>query len=559
MRKLQYRAVTAALAAAIILSTTIFSGAQCYADSNDDYKYILSEFLEVGPAAHLDINVHGRNSENIDKALTEIYSSNGLQPFWIENGKPSQRATDIISVLENAESHGLDPSAYFVELINQHKDSKHPADMIRLDILLSIGMMRYVADQREGRIQARKINPVLFESASDVEVDWAVLRPAAFQAADMKVFLDQQAPPFLQYRELQKKLAEYRSLAASGGWPTIPHGETLKPGMDNPRVIKVRQRLAATGELAEDNLANTMFDPELEEAVKRFQKRHNLNADAAIGKLTLAAMNVTVKARINQIIVNMERYRWLKRDIQDRMVVVNIAGFQAYAGVPGNFDLSMPVVVGKLRHETPVFSDTIKYVDFNPYWNLPPSIARNETLPKLKQDSSYLQKHNMKIFQGWGDGAKELDATKIDWSKVSKKDMNQYHVRQEPGPDNALGTLKLVFPNKYDVYLHDTPAHELFKREKRAFSHGCIRMGRAVEMASWVLGGEEKGWGIERVKEVINTRKRKVVVLENPVPVHILYRTAFVDTNSNTLHFYDDVYGRDKILARVCCSHMLTE
>jgi len=274
-----------------------------------------------------------------------------------------------------------------------------------------------------------------------------------------------------------------------------------------------------------------------------------LNPDGVIGKQTMAAMNVSVTDRIEQIVINMERYRWLKRFNDDRLVAVNIAGFRAAAGKPGAFDLTMPVIVGKTYHATPVFSEIIKYVEFNPYWNLPASIARTETLPKLKQDPLYLQKHNMRIFQGWEEGAPELDATTMDWSKISERDMNRYRVRQDPGPNNALGTLKIMFPNKYSVYLHDTPAHGLFKQEQRAFSHGCIRMSRPAEMAAWVLGGEEKGWNVERVNKIVNDRERQVVVLDEPIPVYILYRTAFVNPEENMLHFYADIYGRDNLLA----------
>jgi murein L,D-transpeptidase YcbB/YkuD len=294
-----------------------------------------------------------------------------------------------------------------------------------------------------------------------------------------------------------------------------------------------------------------MFDKALEEAVKGFQKHHNLNPDGAVGSQTLAAMNVPVETRIDQIVLNMERYRWLKRArMGERLVAVNIAGFEAVAGKPEKLDVRMPVIVGKTYHETPVFSDTIKYVVFNPYWNLTPSIARNETLPKLRRDPNYLKKNNMRIFKGWGPDAPELDATTIDWSNVSKKDMNRYRVRQEPGPDNALGTVKLVFPNEYNVYLHDTPAHGLFTKEQRAFSHGCIRMARPAEMAAWVLGGAEKGWSLARVNEIISGRKRQVVVLDQPVPIYILYRTTHVDPKDNTLYFYEDIYGRDKLLAK---------
>jgi len=545
MRRLQH-----ATMAAIVLGTMIFSSAHSYAASKDAYQNVFIEHLEMGPATYLNLNAHGKTAADIDKRLTDIYLGNGLQPFWIRDGKPDMRATNILAILEDAESHGLNPDSYFIDKIHQYWNSKDAVGLVRLDILLTMGMIRYVADQREGRMEPREIDPKLFAAARDVEVDWDLLLQIAFAAPDIKAFLDQQAPPFLQYRELQNKLAEYRVLAVKGGWPSIPAGNALKPGMEDQRIKIVRKRLIATGELAPENMDSAGFDTALAEAVKRFQKRHNLKPDGVVGNQTLAVMNIPVAVRIKQIIINMERYRWLKRRMGDRLVAVNIAGFEVFAGKPGTIDLKMPVIVGKKYHKTPVFSDTIKYVVFNPYWNLPPSIARNETLPKLKKDPHYLEKHNMRIFQGWGPDAPELDATTIDWSKVSKKNMNRYRIRQDPGPNNALGTLKLVFPNKYNVYLHDTPSHGLFKRERRAFSHGCIRMDRPAEMASWVLGGEEKGWSIARINEIVASRKRKVAVLDQRIPVYILYRTAFVNPEDNTLYFYEDIYGRDQLLEK---------
>ncbi len=507
--------------AVMVLSSLVFCS-NSYADPGEVYQNAFIEHLDLGPASYLNIEAHGRSSADIDNKLTEIYHGNGLQPFWIKDGMPSSRAIDIISVLDDAGSHGLDPANYFADKIHKYWDSKDATGLVRLDILLTMGMMRYVADQREGRIAPREIDPVLFETARDTEVDWATLMQVAFETLNMKAFLEQQAPPALQYRELRKKLSEYRALAVKGGWPEIPTGATLKPDMEEQRVTIVRQRLVATGELVTENMVSAIFDESLVEAVKQFQNRHNLNSDGVVGKQTLAVMNVSVAERIEQIIINMERYRWLKRFNDDRLVAVNIAGFKAVAGKPGKFDLSMPVIVGKTYHATPVFSETIKYVEFNPFWNLPASIARTETLPKLKKDPLYLQKHNMRIFQGWDEDAPELDSTTMDWSNISAKDMNRYRVRQDPGPNNALGTLKIMFPNKYSVYLHDTPAHGLFKQERRAFSHGCIRMSRPAEMAAWVLGGEEKGWRLERVNEIVKNRERKVVVLDEPIPVYIL-------------------------------------
>ncbi len=535
----------------VILGVLIFYSSQSYATSKEAYQNQFIEHLEMGPATYLNLHAHGKDAADIDGLLTQIYHANGLQPYWIEDGRPGPRAADILAVLEDAQSHGLEPARYFVDKIHKYWDSKDTVGLVRLDILLTMGMLLYVADQREGRIEPREIDPELFATARDVEVDWEALRQMALEAPDMKAFLAQQAPPFPQYAELQTKLAEYREFAAKGGWPSIPPGETLKPDMEDQRVSTVRKRLVVTGELSPENMESAMFDAALEEAVKRFQERHNLKPDGVVGKQTLAAMNVSVNSRIEQIILNMEQYRWLNRSLaRERLVAVNIAGFRALAGTPEKFDLIMPVIVGKQYHQTPVFNDTIKYVVINPYWNLPASIARNETLPKLKKDPHYLTKHNMRIFQGWQADAPELDATTIDWSKVSKKDMNRYRIRQEPGPDNALGAVKLVFPNKYNVYLHDTPAHGLFEKEQRAFSHGCVRMGRPVEMAAWVLGGEEKGWSPARINELIAGGKRQVFVLDQPVAIYILYRTVFVKPEDRTLYFFEDIYGRDKLLAK---------
>jgi murein L,D-transpeptidase YcbB/YkuD len=535
----------------MVVGILIFCSAHGKAASKDAYQNALVELLAMGPATYLKISVHGKTAADIDKRLTDLYHTNGLQPFWIEDDKPGPRGADILAVLQDAESHGLDPAGYFVDKIRRYWESSDTAGLVRLDILLTLGMMRYVADQQEGRMEPREVDSALFASARDAEVDWDALRQMALEAPGMKAFLEQQAPPYPQYPELRKKLAEYRALVAKGGWPSIPEGKVLKPGMEDQRVKMVRKRLAVTGELDPKHTDSAVFDTELEEAVKRFQKRHNLKPDGVLGKGTQTAMNVPVASRIKQIVINMERYRWLKRTrMDDRLVVVNIAGFEAVAGKPGTFDLTMPVIVGEEYHKTPVFSDTIKYVEFNPYWNVTPSIARNETLPELKKDPRYLKKHNMRIFKGWEPDAPELDATTIDWSKVSKRDMNRYRIRQDPGPENALGTLKLVFPNSYNVYLHDTPTHGLFKLERRALSHGCIRMAKPAEMAVWVLGGEEKGWSLSRVNEIVASGKRHVAVLDQPIPIYILYRTAFVNPEDGTLHFYEDIYGRDELLAK---------
>jgi murein L,D-transpeptidase YcbB/YkuD len=280
--------------------------------------------------------------------------------------------------------------------------------------------------------------------------------------------------------------------------------------------------------------------------VKRFQYRHDLDQDGIIQEATLEAMNVTVEGLIRRIIVNMERWRWTTRDLGERHVLVNMAG-SALGGVQGGkLELLMPVSVGKTCHKTPVFSDMIKYVEFNPYWYVPRSIAREEFLPGLKQDRNYLQGKHIRLFSDWGSDTRGIDPTKVDWAKLGRS-ITRFRFRQDPGPWNALGAVKFVFPNKYGVCLHGTPAEGLFDGQEPAFSHGCIRVGKPAELAVFVLGGEDKGWTIERVEQMFSSGKRHVVRLEQPMPIHLAYSTVIVG-KGKVVRFLNDVYGRDELL-----------
>ena len=384
----------------------------------------------------------------------------------------------------------------------------------------------------------------------DNNIDPIELVRESRRTPDLTSYLDEQIPPFVFYQGLRNALAEYRALEAQGGWEFIPEGETLKPGMTDPRVSLIRKRLAITGDFESEDLKSTLYDDEVVAGVKHFQKRHGLANDGVLGKQSLAEMNVAVEKRIRQIRINMERWRWISRDTPSSVIAVNIAAF-ALAGVRAQqFEIRMPVIVGKEYHMTPVFSDQISYIEFNPYWNVPPSIAQKEMLPKLKKDAHYLEKRNFSLFESWQEDAKELDSISIPWATVTARDMARYKIRQNPGPNNALGTVKFMFPNQFNVYLHDTPSHGLFGRTKRTFSHGCIRVSQPAELASYILGGEEGGWGIEKVNDVIAAGERKVVRLDEPLPVYILYRTVMVDSDSEEVLFLRDVYGRDALLEK---------
>ena len=513
----------------------------------DGRQELMLHNLQLKPAAALNLSIHGITAAEIDEKLSAIYQRNNYQPFWIENGRIGQRAHAIREVLLKSGEHGLKQGDYLLSNIKQFWNSADLSSLFRLDIILTLAMIRYVADQREGRLQPRMIDPVLFATASDVSVNWPLLLNQAFRAQDMHSFLTAQEPPFEQYRLLKKKLAQYRALEQSGGWPRIKPGTILKPGDRDARIPLLRTRLSMSGDLASINRSDILYDEQLVAAVKRFQVRHNLTVDGVIGSQTLNRINVPVSHRIKQIIVNMERYRWLDRSPKERMVIVNIAGYELLAGKPGTFDLTMPVIVGKTYHETPVFSDRISSIVFNPYWNIPPSIAQNELLPKLQADPLYLQKQNITIFHSWKPGAEELDSTRIDWKRITQKQMSRYFLRQDPGPNNALGTIKFMFPNSYNVYLHDTPVHALFQRADRALSHGCIRVSQPQELATWILKERGDEWDRSRVRKVVDSGKRLVVDLKRKIPVYILYRTAIV-TPDRRISFYDDIYNRDKRL-----------
>jgi murein L,D-transpeptidase YcbB/YkuD len=352
----------------------------------------------------------------------------------------------------------------------------------------------------------------------------------------MREFAREVIPRNAFYRNLKGALAEYRALAAAGGWPSVPAGSTLAPGMSDARVPALRARLAATGDLdsVETAAADDVYDGATVEGVRRFQARHGLEQDGAVGPATLAALNVPVEARIEQMRVNLERARWVLGDLGDDFLVVNVAGFRLYVVRRNEIVWTTRVQVGQPYRRTPIFVATLSYLVFNPTWTVPPTILRRDILPAVRNDVGYLASRNIDVID---DSGMVVDAMTVDWSGSTFP----YRFVQRPGPNNALGRVKFMFPNEHFVYLHDTPSRDLFDRESRAFSSGCIRVEDPLELARLVL---RRGWDEQRIDDVVAAGRTETVTLDDPISVLLLYWTAEADV-AGRVFFNADVYARD--------------
>ena len=477
------------------------------------------------------------------EALEAYYQTFGGELLWLA----SSRANALISRLKNAEADGLDPNDYpskQLATISATGPSTDKRGLAIIELYFSSAFLEYASDLKVGRFLPSKIDPNFFIESRTIDQQAALKNLAQTDSIDR--FFDAWQPPGQRYAALRTVLAKYRALAAKGGWNTVPLGESIRPGMSDPRIPAIRARLSlidgASGEVGAAEAQ--LYGNALVEVVKRFQVRQGLEGDGVIGSTTIVAMNVPVQERIKSIILAMERLRWMPENLGQQYLIVNIAGFELRRVNAGKVEERMAVVVGKPYHRTPVFSDRIRFLEFNPYWNVPPDIAVNEELPVLRRNPAGLSAQGFEVVRG----NQVTDPSSVDWSSVGPGRF-PYQLRQRPGPNNALGRVKFMFPNSHNVYLHDSPAHNLFERNVRAFSHGCIRLSRPLDLAEQVLRvGGVQGWTKERINDVVASTKTTVVNLREPLPVHITYLTAWAD--DGVANFRQDIYGHDaKLLA----------
>jgi len=477
--------------------------------------------------------------------LTQFYIERDMTPVWVAENGPTERAHELLEILEKATYDGLNPEDYDTVAIRQLIGSHHDDQLAELDLRLSLSLMQFLSDLGSGRTEPSSLDPELFVYPQDIDKAKAIRQAA--KAETVGVVVGGYRPRQVEYWRLKGVLANYRAMARTGGWPTIDVGPTIGEGDRSPRVTQLRARLRRSGDLDHTPPENPeLFDNALALAVERFQDRHGLELDGRVGQKTLNALNVPIEERIEQLVLSLERRRWMTDNLASRYVYVNLADFHLQLMDQGEVAFDTPVVIGSLYNKTPVFSADMTYMVINPYWNVPNSIASEEILPKLRQDAGYFEKNGFDLFENWKQNAALLDPQNINWSAVDE-DAFGYKVRQRPGPKNALGRLKFMLPNEYNIYLHDTPDRSHFSANERSFSHGCVRVADPEGLADAILAGQS-GWDRDEVVQSIASGERTQVNLDQSLPVQITYLTAWVD-NDNRVHFRNDVYERDQILA----------
>lgn len=502
----------------------------------------------------------------VRRLVKQFYARRAYQPAWSDATGPASLADALVDGLYMLEQEGLDPHDYHLRALEtllsavRHPQLPDDADkLVDLELLLSDAFLSAAMHLTVGRLQPAE--PSLAPSSLDRDLINHLDRALADRTVTSTLY--GLIPSDTGYAELRRALERYRQIAATGGWPSLSRGPALKLGRQGERVSVLRERLRVTGDLApsvermdavdEPSLGAdpNVFDETLTQAVSRFQERHGLAADGSVGPKTRAALNMPVEDRIRQVILNMDRMRHQISTFGDRHIVVNIPNYQLDVMENGFSAMTMRVVVGKPDWQTPTFQSTMTYLVMNPYWMVPEGITQREILPKVRQNPAYLKSQNMELLRGYGSNTKIINPANIDWLTVSTKNF-PYRFRQRPGSRNALGHIKFKFPNRFHVYMHDTPARSLFAKPKRAFSHGCVRLERPTDLAAYLLQ-DNPAWTSERIEQTLEGGQRKHVDLPQPIDVHLIYQTTWVAADGQ-VQFRSDIYGLDKKHQKVLCN-----
>ena len=490
--------------------------------------------------------------------MKPFYTARDFLPAWSHDGRVISQVEALRRVAQGVRDQGLDPDFYhgskieeLLASLGEQEGQKRVAALADLDLLLTDTFFLLGNHFSSALFNIYRSQMIMFRIPPEVSL--SALLERALAEGRVQESLEGLLPVIGGYPQMVRELARMRRLAEQGGWPTVPKIKKLEPGAMDPRVADVRLRLEATGEIPiskrpGDASGSEVYDEALVRAVTEFQQRHGLIPDGIVGSGTIAAMNVPVEKRVCQLIINMDRIRYMARLFRKpSYVVVNIPGFEVRVFEEERQIMDMKAIVGRKDRETPVMSNKLRYLVFSPKWRVPPTIAVEDKLPIIQKDPGYLERSGMTLF---ADEGVEVDPYLVDWSQVGAENF-PYHIVQDPGRANAMGRVKFMFPNRYSVYLHDTPSKYLFKRQVRMFSSGCIRIAKPVELAQYLLR-DKKGWDQKRIQEAMHREKVLYVNLSEPVPIHLTYLTAWVDGQGNVV-FYNDIYKRDRAYERRLC------
>lgn len=541
---------TARLAGALIFSLFLVATGAAGADTASDFGFALREMLAERQHPYLAAGDMAREYEVLEQA----YAARDYAPLWIDGARATPQARGLLHALEAAPTRGLDRGDYEAGTIAARLGElrSSPAQAAQFDLALSVVAVRFVSDLHFGRVTPAAVEFHL--EVPPTRLDLAEVLGKLAETASVKTMLDGVEPPFAHYRLLRDALARYRELALDTDLHQLPPigGRSVKPGETYAGAAGLRRLLAALGDLPADQALkpDLVIGPELVAAIEQFQRRHGHTVDGVIGGRTFAELTRPIAARVRQIELTLERWRWLPH-FDEPPIVVNIPQFRLFAfhtRVDREAEIvGMDVIVGQSfpRSRTPVFTEEIRQVVFRPYWDVPYSITIREMLPAIRRNPGYFARNHLEIVRGPGDDAMPVPVTPENIDALAT---GLLRLRQRPGPDNSLGLVKFVLPNAFNVYLHSTPAHELFGESRRAFSHGCIRVRDPVGLAEHVFHDQPEPWSRERIERAMQDGPdSQRVNLARPLRVFVVYGTA-VATEAGKVLFFDDIYGHDRRL-----------
>jgi murein L,D-transpeptidase YcbB/YkuD len=481
--------------------------------------------------------------------LNQFYDQRHHRSIWFKKSEFKIDPEPLLSEIKNSYAEGLNPDDYHLQFIEKSlEDHDLFSDQslnqrALLDILLTNAYLSLASDYLNGKIDAEIIIDDYNYRAESLEAQ--NLLQELIENNNIAQILQKQLPKTDNYQKLKDKLALYRDSEKITDWPQIAPGEILALEAEGKRVKQLINNLSARNYLEAVQInADNYFDQNVKRAVVSFQSDNGLKADGVVGDKTIKALNISRDQRVKQLIINLERWRWLPENLGRRYIYVNIADYNLKLYEADQVIMEMKTIVGQEQRSTPVFSDKIKYLVINPYWYVPKSIAVKDKLPLIKKNYTYLKDNNYSLFQYIGNGKlEEVDPADIDWSKINENNFN-YLLRQNPGDENALGRIKFMFPNKFSIYLHDTPGRYLFSQNERSFSSGCIRIEKPIDLAEYLLKDQQE-WNREKIEAEMKKDKEKTVYLKQPIKIYLQYNTAWVDEFGN-LNFREDIYSRDQ-------------